>query len=499
MPVFLTQSQLYRLIQRELPEDVYPHSGDPSVYLSTADSASQAEMIANVYEALQQAYDNQWPQHANEDGIAMHEVARFGKISTGLSLSDRRLRVLAKMRALPSMSDPDLTALVQGFLPTDATTNASAGVLAALAANGETQETMPVHVVLYAYNALGNTWRLGLSELGVDTILGGGMRAPAGVDVCDLAAADLGLTEDEMQDARLNAYFYEVRIYDGDTDTVVDAQTLATIEEELLGSEPARSQHLIRSGLVSTLAVMDRRDSTTLHLVADDWADTDDGTWYDRSDAGNHATIYGTIGDFTLSASQQFADRSALFADFGFGFHAPGDDLNASTKRTYEVVLDDLGLQTDLYILARKNTSGSQYLYALMKHTAGAKQCSFEADVYNSAASNPWAGSTRYDATKKLWSLPVLMTVVFDMPNRTVKIYQNGELLTQHDNPLSGSLATPTSQRLGIFGRYNEATGQIDNSGCFDGGILEILRHDEALDADTVAARAAEFNRLKGY
>lgn len=223
MAVFLTQAQLYLLIQRELPEDVYPHSGNPAAYFSTADSAAQAEMIAQLYEHLETAYDNQWPQHANADGIAHHESMRFGSISTGLSLSARQDRVLARMRALPNMSRPTLRALVEAELPPG------------------------TNVVIVNYNqegpsgGMGTKWRLGVSQLGIDTYLGGGMRWPAGVDVCTQTPESGGLTEQQLLDMRENAYTYEVRIYD----YTPTATELAAIETALNDGEKASVRHVI--------------------------------------------------------------------------------------------------------------------------------------------------------------------------------------------------------------------------------------------------------------
>lgn len=223
MPLFPTQSQFYSIIQRELPEDVYPNAGNPAQFFSTADSAAQAELFAQLYEHFEQAYDNQWPQSADADGMDQHEIAQYGELSIGLDLSERIDRTLAKIRALPDMSRPTLRALVQSELPPG------------------------TNVVFVNYNEQGPSggmqlkWRLGVSLLGIDTYLGGGMHWPAGVDVCMRDPAEGGLTEAQLIEDRVNAGTYEVRIY-GYTPTAAE---LSAIDKILNESEKAAVQHVI--------------------------------------------------------------------------------------------------------------------------------------------------------------------------------------------------------------------------------------------------------------
>lgn len=490
MAKFLTRSELYRLIQRELPEDVYPDSGTESTYFSTAESAAEAQIIANAYAKAKTAYDNYFPQLADADAIGQHEIARFGVISTGLGLQARRDRVLAKMRALPSMSNPDLTALVRSFLPSPVTSlpNSSA-ITTAIAANGLTPaQNQAIRIDLVRWNSYGNTWIIGVSLLGVDTILGGGMRAPAAIDVCQYTAADFGITAAELLDMRRNSYTYEVRIYEDFVESIT-AQELADIETELTNAEPARSQHIIVLEPLTKMALLAERSTTTLHLVADDW---DGGaTWYDQSPAANHAA---RVGVPTKAASQQFYQRYAIKGAAGVGFHAPGDDFNATTKRTYEVLLDDNG-QPNMggaeAIVARADAGGTQYGNILYQGSAN-----IEASIYNAAGSNIWMGSDKFTmGGSTRWGLPVLFHVVMDAVARTVSVWRNGVQLTQVDNPLNGSLATPAGLALGILGRWNGST--LINS--FSGTVLEVLRHEEKFTAGMIAARVAEFNRLRGY
>ena len=58
MPDFLQRQDIYNLLERENPEDVYPHSGDPSNFLSTAENDSVAKVVEDAYTNLQVIYRN---------------------------------------------------------------------------------------------------------------------------------------------------------------------------------------------------------------------------------------------------------------------------------------------------------------------------------------------------------------------------------------------------------------------------------------------------------
>ncbi len=461
MAIFLSQASLYRLIQRELPEDVYPDAGDPSLYHSTADSAAMAQILANAYVAMQAKWDNFWPQTADLEGISLHEISRYGQISTGLTLGERQDRVLAKMRRLDSMSIPDMTAIVERELP--------AGTY--------------VQIVNWGSLGSGGTWYIGESELGYDTILGGAGSSsyPIGIDRCTKDGSDIGLTTDEWLNSRINAYTYEVRIYD----YTPTAGELQAIENALTKSEPSMAGHVVVL-LRSVLSTFDVLPSTSLHLIADSW---DGGaTWYDESLAGNHAT---TVGVPVLAASAQFYNRKSISGGGGAGFHAPGDDFSATTERTYELVIDNFGAGTGEFILSRRDAGSTQIANWLYKNFATTR----EAAVYNSAGSAAWIGSDTY-LGQNLNSLPLIVHIVIDAVARTIKVYENGVMISQITNPLSGSLATPTGLSLGIFGRWTPSGWSGSQ---FSGKILELLRHEVALDQATITARVVEFNRLKGY
>lgn len=462
MAIFLEQKTLYRLLQRELPEDVYPDSGRPEDFWSTASIAAKAEVLAQLYADLETVYDNYWPQTANEEGIALHEIAHYGVLSTNLTLEQRQNRILAKMRALPSLSIPDLTDLVESELPP--------GTL----------------VKLVPYNAdlggseEGGTWYLGVSELGVDTYLGayGSHAFPPGTDQCEFDGSEIGLTPTEWAEYRANAYTYEVQIWD----YTPTADELAAIELSLTPAEPARSTHVVVLKR-TTMARMEDLPSTTLHLEAENFNGT---TWIDSSGNGNDAVKSGSPLQID---SPVFYGRKTVNGNGG-AFHAPGDDFNASTERTYEIVIDDYGSGTGQYIIARHDGSALQVANWLYKSTA----IQLEAAVYPNPVGVPtWMGSNSY-SSPNVQSQPVVFHVVVDGPNRVMKLYQNGVLTTQNSNPLSGVLATPTGLSLGIFSRWNGGSFPAER---FSGKIMEVLRHEVLMDQATITARIAEFMRLK--
>lgn len=104
MATFLTKEQVARILQRELPEDVYPDGGE-SDYYSTADLGSIAKCIASLYESMENIYKNMFPQTATQDKIAEWETTVFGYTEVGnLTLEERIGNVLAFLRAENNLS-----------------------------------------------------------------------------------------------------------------------------------------------------------------------------------------------------------------------------------------------------------------------------------------------------------------------------------------------------------------------------------------------------------
>lgn len=221
MPKFMTRAEVYRLLQRELPENVYP-DGQEDAFYSTADMASIADCAATAYGNLERIYDNYFPQTSDER-IADWEIAAFGVAqSAELTLSQRQDRVTQKIRSRKGLTCQDMIDTVLAVIGTDK------------------------NVQLIEWGCVNGSWVLGVSLLGVNTFLGGGNRLFAtGVDLCEKTWTDFGLTEATWDAMRKDAYTYEIRIYDY---TLSDAE-YDQIDSELKIVEPARSRHVITDGL----------------------------------------------------------------------------------------------------------------------------------------------------------------------------------------------------------------------------------------------------------
>lgn len=223
MPKFLTQVECYRLLQRELPEGVYA-DGDPQKFYTTADMWAVADVAASGYANLERIYDNYWPQTADER-LPDWEVSVFDqRLSAALSLNDRRGRVMAKIRSRKGIRREDMIAVVKEVIGADKLVDIS------------------------TWGGSTGSWMIGESELGIETIFGGyvpGSELVYGPDLCSAKPEDFGLTDGEWQMLRELAYTYQVNIY-GYTPTPSE---LAQIDEALSRAEPARSGHVIVSGL----------------------------------------------------------------------------------------------------------------------------------------------------------------------------------------------------------------------------------------------------------
>lgn len=243
MPKFLTQQEIYRILQRELPEGVYA-DGPPSAFFTTADMYATASGISGLYAKMQRVYDNYFPQYADEK-IEDWETFVFNKIQTGLSLPGRRTKVINQLKLRPSLSLWEILTAAANFVPV--------GTF--------------VQVVEWGCrdgSAWG--WKLGSSRLGSETVLGWGYSkiGPDGADLCDYVIGDgwrlgtshLGsetrlqgsLTYDEFVGAQMRAYMYEVRIFGYS----LTPQEWLDLDLLLRRKEPARSGHVVLDGLSLT-------------------------------------------------------------------------------------------------------------------------------------------------------------------------------------------------------------------------------------------------------
>lgn len=150
MPTFLNADQLYKLIQRELPEDAYP-DGPKERYYSTAESFAAASGAASGYASLERIYDNYFPQTALEK-LDDWELFVFGEVadsaSGSLTVTERRDRIVAKIRQRKDMSLFTMMETILDVLPE--------GTFVQIFENCQVEQG----------------WELGFSKLGFETILG---------------------------------------------------------------------------------------------------------------------------------------------------------------------------------------------------------------------------------------------------------------------------------------------------------------------------------------
>ncbi len=222
MPTFVTREQVYRLLQRELPEGVYP-DGAPSAYYSTADMDSVAAVAATGYANLERIYDNNWPMTADER-IAAWEIMAFGyNLPASLTLEERQDRVAEKIRSRKGLTIGDMIAVVKSVIGTDKLVDA------------------------IEWGCSSGGWMIGVSQLGIETYLNGypSRLTVTGPFICEADPATYGYTEEQWQQMRTEAYTYQINVY-GYTLTQAEYDT---IDQSLSIAEPARSGHVIVSGL----------------------------------------------------------------------------------------------------------------------------------------------------------------------------------------------------------------------------------------------------------
>jgi hypothetical protein len=221
MPKFLSQFEIYRMLQRELPEDVYP-DGAPSGFYSTADMDSVAAVAASGYAKLARIYDNMFPQYADES-IADWELLVFGYyLDTALTLQQRRDKIVGKIRERRGLTIPDMIAVTRSVIGLDK------------------------DVEIWEWGCETAGWMIGVSQLSISTYLNQANLVNAtGPTLCHDTPADHGMTADEWALAQEQAYTYDVRVYN----YTLTAQELIELDAALNKAEPARSQHKIISGL----------------------------------------------------------------------------------------------------------------------------------------------------------------------------------------------------------------------------------------------------------
>jgi len=238
MPVFLTTDQIYRLLQREMPPNLYPDDPSPTsasgasgnLTYPGADSYATAVVLNSAYCNQSRIYANFWAQTADEK-IGDWEVTFFGQPSSLPTLAQRQSAVLYKARNRLGIKPADMVTVVNNTVP---------GLVFDLIEWGGGTG-----------GAIG-AWLLDYSELDAETFLGlGSGPQPYGPGLCSQNWAEWGLTQAQWEALQEQAYTYEIRIYT----TVLTAAQMAALDAALTVAEPARSTHVITDGLSISLKI----------------------------------------------------------------------------------------------------------------------------------------------------------------------------------------------------------------------------------------------------
>lgn len=234
MPYFLTRYDVFRILQRELPADVFP-DGSPSAFYHTAEMDSVGQVFESAYTNASGIYVNSFPQSCDSTAINQWEMKAFGKLGdSSLSLAQRQQLVLAKLRNKPGITKASILGVVQSTIP---------GVDAEIAT--------------YNCGQGDGGWVLDESQLDVETVLGYDAQSaqPVGPQLCSDTPATWGMTQADWDNLKFVAYTYQVRIYN---QVLTSAQRTA-LDVALSAAEPARSGHVITDGLTDA----DRLNGTT--------------------------------------------------------------------------------------------------------------------------------------------------------------------------------------------------------------------------------------------
>lgn len=238
MPSFLTKSQVYDIINRELPEGLFAYSPAPGTFYVTSELDSYAFTIAATYSTMQTIYTNQFVTTA-VDNLTDFEVMYFGRSSVGLMQEERRARILAKIRSQAFVSRWDILTFVCSYLPV--------GTYVQILENSRIEGR--------------DAWALGNSKLGLNTILGNaspqslygadadlvwtgtwqqGDPIPGGV------YCDPNITQATVLAIRDQAYSYEIRIFGYE----LTGELLANFNTDINQIQPVRSKYYLSQNLV---------------------------------------------------------------------------------------------------------------------------------------------------------------------------------------------------------------------------------------------------------
>lgn len=328
MPLFLSRAQLYRLLKREEPEDVYA-DGAPSAFFTTAEQDSVAQVLATAQSNLERIYANFFPQSADEK-LADWEMTAFARLAPStLTTQQRRDSLVAKLRERPSISLWTVLTAVLEMLP--------AGT--------------PVRIVPWAKSKAG--WQLGVSELGIDTVLGPGPQPilPAPEDYCSNSADQDGQAWADWQNV---AYGFDVRIY-GYT---LSAQQSILLDLLLRAKEPARSKHYVYDNLVLA--------DEALTVAATDIGEFTTGFGAVYKDSGS-STGYSAWNLYAFSPPADVY-HSAVYPNDGSGIIDFGNvlDTDGSSPFSFALRFKLSDLSADQFLLYKASSSGhGWYVYYL--------------------------------------------------------------------------------------------------------------------------------------
>lgn len=240
MPSFLSQTEIYNIINRELPEGLFAYSPAPSTFYVTAELDSYAATISDCYtEAMQPIYTNMFVTTADVK-IPDFEIMYFGKRAVGdLTLEERRQRILSKIRSQASCSLWDILLFCASYIP----------------------EGKFVQVVEYNKQNGYDIWKLDVSKLDYNCYLALGRTQALAGELADqvwtsgwnyldplpdgVIAPD-ALTQTEVLAMRENAYRFGILFFD----YTFTADALLQLKSDLNEIIPVRSDYSILDNLV---------------------------------------------------------------------------------------------------------------------------------------------------------------------------------------------------------------------------------------------------------
>jgi hypothetical protein len=265
MPSFLTKAQISRILQRELPEFLYP-DGAESDYVSTAEVGSIAQCLSSVYSTMESIYNNHFPLTTNEK-IGDWETTVFGKTQSGdLTLEERKGQVLAFLRAENNISFFTVLKAIIALVPE--------GIVVEI--RPRTFVGDPITADLkgdLADEVWGPDWQ-------------SGDPAPSDVTVTDAIRNDYA----SLLIVRTQAYRYACIIWGGS----ISAELQAVIEKTLLTIEPARCKHDLIFAIPELPTGTIEIDEFNAEVYKSAYADPTSNTGYRATEGG---VYFGFDGD----------------------------------------------------------------------------------------------------------------------------------------------------------------------------------------------------------